>query len=231
MRVQSEHPCKNGGWFHRVDFAARCAVQRRVEEPPTPTPDFDRLLAEWGRNTDDAALCWFARSLGIKADALRALGVCQSQPSVWAFPMRDQARRTIGIRLRNDDGKKWAVKGSHQGLFLNNWPASGTALVCEGPTDTAAALALGFWAIGRPSCLGNNQALRELLKRSGVRRAVIVADNDLPGINGAMRLAQELGLPNALLIPPAKDLRAFVGLGATRDAVECLIANLVWRNP
>src|SRR6185295_4140079 len=113
------------------------------------TKDFAGLMAGWPTH----GLSTFAATLGVKSEALEALGCAWAEPyRAWAFPMRNGDRNVIGIRLRNDAGHKWAVKGSKQGLFSPSYPASQTGFICEGPTDTAAALSIGLWAIGRPSC-------------------------------------------------------------------------------
>jgi hypothetical protein len=149
----------------------------------------------------------------------------------WAWPMRNGAGDIAGIRLRNDEGRKWAVRGSKQGLFCSSYPAAEKGFITEGPTDCAAAISLGFYAVGRPSCLGGTEHLQSMFKRKGVRRAVILADNDLPGIQGADRLAGEIGLPTALLLLPAKDVRDFVRLGGTRQMVEAILRETIWRHP
>lgn len=227
MRVASDHPCKNGGWLHATGNKPIAKTVRR--EPETvETRDFDELLKGWRAD----GLSAFAATLGIEPDGLNALRCVWAEPyRAWAFPMRDGFGNVIGVRLRNDEGRKWAIKGSKQGLFVTCNPAPQTAFVCEGPTDTAAALTLGLWAVGRPSCLGGNEHLKVLLKRRDVKRAVLLADNDMPGIQGAQRLASEIGLPSALLVLPAKDVRAFVQAGGTRQMIETLLHDTIWQRP
>lgn len=227
MRVQSDRPCKNGGWLHAVGDKP---IARPVRSEPelVETRDFAGMLAGWRAD----CLTAFAATLGIEASGLDALR-CVWAPEfrAWAFPMSDGWGNVIGIRLRNDAGHKWAVRGSKQGLFITSNPAPQTAFVCEGPTDTAAILTLGLWAVGRPSCLGGNDHLKLFLKRRGVKQAVLLADNDKPGIQGAQRLASEIGIPSALLVLPAKDSRAFVQLGGTRQMIETLLHDTCWRRP
>jgi DNA primase len=143
--------------------------------------------------------------------------------------MRDGAGSIVGIRLRADDGRKWAVKGSHQGIFIPSVQAQPIVYVTEGPTDTAAALTIGLYAIGRPSCNSGGQELKTACKRLGIRKAVLVADNDEPGIKGASKIASELGLPTCIYVPPAKDLREFVKLGGTKIMIESELKNTVWK--
>jgi phage/plasmid primase-like uncharacterized protein len=138
-----------------------------------------------------------------------------------------------GIRLRGADGRKWAVKGSRQGLFipecLNN--CADRLLICEGPTDTAALLDLGFDAVGRPSCNGGNRCVLGLVLSDGrlvPREVVIVADSDEPGQRGAWKLATTLVAYVSrvrIIEPPGgiKDARQWVQSGATRYDVEAAI--------
>src|SRR5439155_12311592 len=85
-------------------------------------------------------------SLGLSATSLLRLGVGWSAPyRAWAFPMRDAGGAIRGIRLRTVAGKKFCVRGSKDGLFIPEESAAvGPLLVCEGPTDTAALLDMGF---------------------------------------------------------------------------------------
>jgi DNA primase len=149
--------------------------------------------------------------------------------------MFDARRKVIGIRLRAEDGQKWAVAGSHNGLF---WPdglaGAGPLLICEGPTDTAALLDLGYDAIGRPCCTGAVEMIIEVVRRLRRRDVVVVADADAPGIEGANRLARaltEAGRRPKVIRPLwGKDARAWVQAGATRAVVDTAIQNaLHWR--
>ena len=129
------------------------------------------------------------------------------------FPMFRHSRRVIGIRVRGMDGDKWAVKGSKQGLFIpTRLDDTKCLFICEGPTDTAALLDMGFHAVGRPSCLGGKELLIELLTERRNKDVVIMADRDDPGQDGARRLSQSLAkLTTRLVIctPPEgyKDVR------------------------
>jgi 5S rRNA maturation endonuclease (ribonuclease M5) len=104
----------------------------------------------------------------------------------------------------------------------NDNPKKGV-LVCEGPTDTAAALDLDFSAIGRPSCLGGTALITEAVS---TRRVVIVADDDGPGMDGAVRLQKHLEnfCPGCqILVPPCKDMREWLRSGATKqDVVDAI---------
>jgi DNA primase len=101
-----------------------------------------------------------------------------------------------------------------------------TLAICEGPSDTAAALSLGLAAVGRPSCLSCVEHCVRLVRQREVKSAVVVADADAPGIAGARRLAIALRpyAPDVrVVVPPAKDLREWVRGGATQGELITLI--------
>jgi len=239
MRVKSDHPTRNGGWLHRtaaVPPPPRPPCRVYVPASPEPERDWHALLDRWARRTAPAQRGWLAHILGVSAPSLQRLGaVVSDRPGVWAFPMFNATRQVIGIRLRAEDGRKWAVAGSHNGLF---WPSdlagAGPLLICEGPTDTAALLDLGYDALGRPSCTGAVEMVIEAVRALRRRDVVVVADADDPGIDGADRLARALTeagrRPKVIRPLQGKDARAWVRAGATRAVVDCAIANAQhWR--
>ncbi len=66
-----------------------------------------------------AGLARFASELGVSAASLGRLGSKWSwEHKAWAFPMRATNGTILGVRLRGLDGRKWAVVGSRQGLFI-----------------------------------------------------------------------------------------------------------------
>lgn len=218
---------RNGGWLH-VSPKPMPVVSKSHETPPLVGAS--RMILRWAEETHQNALQSLATRLGLSSDSLASLNaVYASQHRAWAFPMRDGFGEVVGIRLRAEDGRKWAVRGSKQGIF---WPVTDpqpTCFIPEGPTDTAAALCLGLFAVGRPSCSCGGREIRQALRGLNIRRAVIVADNDEPGIQGARRVAKELrGIKVAIWTPPAKDLREFVRCGGTASLVNTLTKDLLW---
>ena len=215
MRVESNLPMRNGGWLHKLDTHAlkpyRPAMRR---EPPTPPIDAAAMLERWKLATEPALVVGFADEFGVDPLSLLVLrAVWAAEHRALAFPMRDGAGRVVGIRLRTPAGDKFAVKGSKAGLFLA--PAvkpQPIAFILEGPTDTAAALSLGLFAIGRPSCLGCHSEVIQTIRRLGCKRVVIISDADEPGQRGAEKLQEAMPVPSVIFTPPAKDFRAAMDL-------------------
>ncbi len=230
MRVQSDKPAKSGGWMHwqgQLPFAASPPLPLRLKSQ-APTINATKLIREWQAQTGPAALAAFAVALGVSTPSLVAVGAAWSEPhKAWAFPMCDGYGNVVGIRLRNERGK-FAVRGSRQGLFLASVPAQKTLFVCEGPTDTAAAIELGLFAVGRPNCCCGGAEIKIYARQHAVSRVVIISDNDKPGLDGARKVGGELNLPFAVYVPPAKDVREFVRLGGTRVMIENTLNNTVW---
>lgn len=229
MRVSNDRPLKNGGWLWRHDGAA---PNLQVKERPMPIINVPELMARFSRASPSWRVEALAKDLGVTVAALMALGCAwASEYKAFAFPMRDSGNNQIGIRLRDSNGRKWAVTGSHQGLFIPQCDRDKVLWIFEGPTDTAAALTIGLFGIGRPSCSGGVDQLKQFMKRNRFSRAVIVSDLDDPGIRGAGTLQEHLPIPSCLLVPPAKDIREFVQFGGTKELIESMTNNLIWKQP
>jgi hypothetical protein len=241
MRVQSDKPAKSGGWMHRLsggEGGARSGERSRSHptgQGQPPVIDAAKLMREWTAATSATALAEFAAALGVSAPSVVAVGAAWAAPySAWAFPMCDGYGSVVGIRLRNERGK-FAVRGSRQGIFTTTDHGPGTTgpqrtlFVCEGPTDTAAAVELGLFAVGRPNCCCGGPEIKVFARRQGCSRVVVVSDNDKPGLDGARKVGREVKLPFAVYVPPAKDLREFVRLGGTRAMIENTVKGIVWQ--
>lgn len=242
MRIASAKPCQNGGYLHAIG-TERHHVPVREE----PKPDFDvrPLYAKWQRHTEDRHIEQLSRLLGIEELPLRALQVAWAEEcDAWAFPMVDAHRNITGVRLRNERGEKWAVRGGRNGLFVPHsaMPPGHRCYICEGASDCAALLSIGLFTIGRPSCNEGAAILGELLPRLGVREVVIVADHDRdknapdgrnynPGVDGAVALSQKLPMPNCIWIPATKDARDFVRCGGSAAQIENAIRGVRWNQP
>jgi DNA primase len=145
--------------------------------------------------------------------------------------MSDPAGNVLGIRLRRPDGFKFAVRGSKEGLFIPSPVEAKRSrlLICEGPTDTAALMDMGFAnVVGRPSCAGGIKLLVKLVRCWNTRQVVIFSDGDEPGQRGAAGLASALAVygPAVRVIRPPegiKDARDWLRSGARRRDVEEVI--------
>ncbi|HMF56750.1 MAG TPA: toprim domain-containing protein [Pyrinomonadaceae bacterium] len=226
MRVESDCQTRNSGWLHKSNDVIPVYTKPKVVEVEQ-TIDVESLWLKWFEATDYKRMGILAAELGVTADVLCALG-CAWNDQAWAFPMKDANDEIVGIRLRGTDGRKWAVKGSKQGLFIPSVDIESTMFIVEGVTDAAAALTLGLYAIGRPSCLGCEEMIVNHIRAHKIRRAVIVADNDEPGQRGAMKLKNHLPVFSCIWTPPTKDLREFVNLGGNSLLIEASIKDLVW---
>jgi hypothetical protein len=245
MRVESAKPAKNGAWIHILAEPRRPLPPPRPDRPAGPPPDFSEIMDSLRYETTRPMLAALAESLGVSIAACDALDASwRAESRAWAFPMRDAAGKAVGVRLRDDKGRKWAIPGSKQGLFY--WPRMPPAVgdrvlyVAEGPTDTAALMTMGYPAAGRASCMGQADQIKALCERLGFRLLIIVSDNDTakarpdgspwyPGIEGARALASACGVPYKIVIPPAKDIRAWLCAGATRAAFDCIERQQLWR--
>ncbi|MDD5704946.1 MAG: hypothetical protein PHR35_03415 [Kiritimatiellae bacterium] len=243
MRVESARRVRNGGWLHRL--AAAPAEVGRTLPPPCDRKlalDCGAYHAALRRRWDWRWCDGFSLDLGVDMAALEALEPAYDGVNeAFAFPMRNGDGGVCGIRLRARNGRKWSVRGSCEGLFFErDLSVRDDLVVCEGPTDTAAALTLGLCAVGRPSCSGGNDALAALVRRLGVRRVTLVADHDAPhrrpdgsvwypGRDGAAAMARALRRAWRMVMPPAKNLRAWLHEGATREQFDALAASATWR--
>ena len=241
--------CGEAGWLHRLrhDWHPVRAA-RKLSVPLTPLnpseTDFNKLAKQYqnASATRRSDLGSLASALGVSqaslndlgigwatAAELRATGTKCRNAGCWTFPMAQPrfdktdgkyAHEVVGIRLRTSDGFKYALTGSRQGLFVpSGFVTEGLLLICEGPTDTAAALDLGFLAAGRPSCCGGSGMLATVCRNLEV---VIIADDDEPGLRGAYELARTLVLycrTLRVVCPPegVNDLREWNKNGLTHN--------------
>jgi 5S rRNA maturation endonuclease (ribonuclease M5) len=101
--------------------------------------------------------------------------------------------------------------------------------ICEGPTDTAALLSLGLFAIGRASCRGGIPIIQAIVDQLALE-VVIVCDNDSPGLAGADLLMKSIRKPVVKLIPPTKDIRFFVQKGASKALIDSMLKDMIWKH-
>ena len=218
------------GYLHVIDKSV--PVPERRDEGGQELPEHNLVLSSLASKMMDACgderVAALSSQLGVETFSLRLLRIGWSATSdAFSFPMFRYGQRLIGIRLRSIGGKKWAIKGSRQGLFMPlQWPSRKPGvLICEGPTDTAAMLSLGFNAMGRPSAMGSHALVEEAVAG---RPVCIISDSDNVGIDSARRLAQHLRSKSCpkvgIIVPPAKDAREWKRAGVTREQISTLVS-------
>jgi 5S rRNA maturation endonuclease (ribonuclease M5) len=232
--VESPKRIGEAGYLHRLRDDPLRPTHRIVRSVPLTSPvvtdpRLAALTERYRAAVHPDALRSVAASLGLTAASLTRLGIgWAADRGAWSFPMRDAAGAVSGIRLRRQGGAKFAVEGSRDGLFFPDSLAASDSrlLVCEGPTDTAALLDMGFGNVaGRPSCTGGIRLLVDLTRRKRPREVILVSDGDEPGRRGARNLASVLVayVPAVRVIAPPdgiKDARQWLRAGGGRRDVE-----------
>ena len=241
MRVPNDRPksFSDGsiGYLHARDGGELPKLALKDKVPV----DFSsrKTLEKWRVDYGFTSLVYLARELSVSVESLEQLGCAKSpQSRVWGFPMSDGKGYVIGIRLRHEDGRKWCNPGGHNGLFIPKGTPQKEITITEGPTDCAAALTLGLYAIGRFNCCGGVHMIREFIHENKIVRATIIADVDddreingatvNPGIQGAVGLAGLLSIPTRIVTLPTKDMRSFLQAGGNAATFASIANQLVW---
>jgi hypothetical protein len=234
-RTQSDIPFGNNGagWVHQPNGGGAGQRLPRALQPAKPAagppPDFTILNKRCRAAMTGTRWRKLSESLQVGVTALTELQVgWHSDLLANTFPMFDARRNVIGIRLRAIAGRKWAITGSRNGLFLPFTPPpvvknerTGRVYVVEGPTDLAALLNLGLYGIGRPDNQSGNAMIAQFMAIHRPESIVILHDTDPPGTAaaeltrlGAHRLAGILRRQwrSVYIMQPikAKDLREWI---------------------
>jgi hypothetical protein len=219
-----------GYWIQPKPVLRSCS-QSESESDDEPADDrFAKLATDCHKAMPKAWRMRAARLLGLPVEPLERLAVGWSdEHRATTWPMRNASGDVIGIRLRcPKTGRKWAVTGSKAGLIfppdLLRVERRRRLWIPEGPSDTAAMLSVGLPAVGVPSAGGKRGLVAELCWSLRPAEAIVVADADGPGRDGAERLADELAgvCPVRVLSPcnGANDPREWVCGGADAAAIE-----------
>jgi len=220
------HVLIQGGQTAHERGAYNKAVQSYRSELPLHNAVMCDLMKKMMLKKGDSQLSLMSDRLEISEEAFLSLWVGFSSVRKGAcFPMFRQGYQLVGIRVRQFTGNKFSFKGSREGLFIPRGFNSDKrpVVVCEGPTDAAACIDLDFRVVGRPSCLGGQKLLVELLENEHV---CILADSDKPGQTGAQKLAEALTKQSKsvrIATPPAKDMREWKIQGCQRQDLLALI--------
>lgn len=222
--------------FHRVGESkprpySPSMTKREKTKINEPDCNIDRVTAVVTGRLTDRILHNQARQLCVSPESLRALGAgWRPRKRAMAFPMRRHDGRVIGIRYRNSKGRKFAHKGSRNGLFIPTMKGrTGPVFLPEGPTDTMALWDMGLIAVGRPNVSARMDLVAELLTRWR-RSLVIVGENDggdgydVPPVMA--RQMKRRGVDARVIYPPAKfeDVRDWKRAGATADDLMNLLS-------
>ena len=232
VEAGSVKSCGNAGYIHLLNVpyvpyvpsrqVRTRSLQARSDNSNIRFADLDR---RYRVRMTDQKLRQLSRTLGLSIASLIRLGLGWDGQA-FTFSMRGKRGQVVGIRRRFLSGPKSSVKGSRCGLFIpQGLSGQGPLLICEGPTDTAASLDLGYDAVGRPNC---NSGVQELTGIVRGRDIIIIADSDDVGIKGAEMAAKFLMLYcNSLriFIPPAKDIRQWVRQEVDREYIRHSIEN------
>ena len=233
QRVQegSVKQCGDAGWLHilieqNAKFQRPNKYSCRISIDFGKEKDFSGLARLYKQQLTKEKLQQLSKQLKISAESLTKLNIGWDGKA-YTFPMSEAKGKIIGIRRRFPNGRKVSLTGSKTGLFIPaDLPSEGLLLICEGTTDTAAALDLGFNAVGRPNCSSCVDMTAGFAKG---RNVVIIGDNDKPGKAGVNRLAGKLLLhcPSVKIIYPpdgTKDLRQWLRAGLTSDQLQRIIS-------
>lgn len=241
MRVAGGKPAKNGGYVYKLeDPVPKHKLMPKKAKPDVPVDQMADLSRSYQLRATGQLVAMLASSLGVSVASLLELEIGYDG-QVYTFPMRNECDQVIGIKVRSKGGRKWCIPGSQLGLY---WPISvsrhsdSLLVICEGESDTAALLDMGFDAIGRPGNVHATEAIESFL-RAKRRPVLIMSDHDeiknyrgtkcRPGWVGAAELAKRISrltLTTKIIKPPRhKDIRAWYQDGATKAQVLALAAN------
>lgn len=249
MRLKSPKPAKGdgGGWIHKLDQPLIAVLVEREKEAK-PEIDWDATAMEMFNSAKaDETRNSLAQSLGVKVAALAELGVGRGWDDYRGLPFsswpeRDATGKVLGIVRRYEDGSKKTMRYSSHGIYFTK-PVlrmrNGPVFLVEGGSDTAALLSVGVNAIGRPSNLGGVQQIVALARTLGrCTRLIVVGERDekpdgmWPGRQGAVataeRLTEELKRKVKWIMPPAKDVRAWLNQQGSMDGPQFLKAVNAW---
>lgn len=248
--LSKQHLSDELGYLHILsdDFKGEPVPLSKKPEQEPPPIDWEFTARYMQAHITPDAIREHANELGVSALALYQLRMgWDSARQAYSFPMHSPNGDVIGMRLRKPDGFKFAVTGSSNGLFIpENLSGSGPLLIVEGPTDTAAAIDMGFDVIGRPSCSACVDMVVDFVERCNNPAWVIVEDHDepkkrpdgsvfYPGQEGAWKLGQALThtrKPGKIISPSgAKDIREWKRNGATWRTVHAKICNAKYVQP
>jgi len=226
-----------------------CEAREQLE--PASKPSAKAAPVDW----TVAAKCYYeamtderraalADVLGLSVDSLKRMRYgWDAERNVYTIPMRDGGGTIIGIRTRTQDGKKFCIGGSRNGLFIpGELSGAGPLIIGEGASDTPAALDMGYDGIGRPNNTAGEDMIVEYLTKHPRAEVWIIYDIDpKPSTAQTTKDAAErlevriMPLVGSVKVftPPAphKDIRAWRIAGAGQDDIDAAAAAVPSRGP
>lgn len=205
--------CEDVGKFYHQCWEAACA------DPQKSQPFNQRLCEEWT----------------VSPLILQELGIFWWD-SRFFIPMRGVSNEICGIQYRFLDGFKLCQHGSKLGIFATpgRLETEKPVFLTEGCSDLACLLDLGFQGIGRPNCNGGIELIIKYLEEHAKvsNKLIVVADNDIPGTEGAHQLCNAWNEWYAsertmtVWTPEAKDLREEIKIKG-KEKVKQLLRELI----
>lgn len=166
------------------DEATESANQlEKIEPLPSPAnPLFGELHRQMVNSIDPAKRQRLAHELGVSPESLIRLQVgWDVSTGSYVFPERNGKCEICGL-VRRQNGDKRAVKGSKRGLTIPvGLRLDGKELIVgEGASDVAAALTLGYEAIGTPSLAQGFDDLAIFLRDVDASMAIKFVPDNFP---------------------------------------------------
>ncbi len=249
MRVESPRPSKNrmGGWLHRIGEDTE-TVLTSLPKKDKPVIDWTTLAQTMFESPTAAEeRHYLAKTLGVGEAALVELGVGRGWDEYRglpysSWPERDAKGNVVGIVRRYRDGAKKTMRHSSHGIYFAAplmRMRCGPVFCVEGGSDTAALLTLGVNVVGRPSNMGGVDQLVAMARSvSRYTRWIVVGERDekpdgmWPGKQGAVttaeRMSDQLHRRVRWVLPPAKDVRAWLNEVGTISGTDFLKAVASW---
>ena len=219
------------------------ALQSTIELDRETIEAHTRFARDAYERIDRETRRWLAQWIYVSESALISLRIgLTSDRRCTTWPMRNASGEIVGVRIATlpwTDGAtaKWSRRGSQSGLFVPRENVNGQRIpgeetrlfICEGESDTAAAVSLGLWAIGRASANASTYFVQKYVERLLPKRLTIIADHDSPGQRGARQLAKAMcaslpdSVPNVEVVQPpgsGMDLRDWIADGANQNDIR-----------
>lgn len=226
-----EYYCYACGRKGQINTILLNKIKARKQVSKSSNSTTERAI-DWDSLNSDYGLTYFYEGFILKPDRPFDVSLlilnhlnCGWDGSSFTFPMRNGDNEIIGIQRQFPNRKKLNVEGSHSGLFIPQFQFdSGKCVyICEGCSDTAVVLDLGFQAIGRSDSNHGNDFVKTWISNQHIKDVIIVADNDKPGIKGATKLSEELGEKNPkIIVPQCKDVREMIKNAGADETINFL---------